>query len=478
MRRERNVKILATLGPASAGEQAIEQLFTAGADAFRLNMSHKSHDDLKTHIKQIRAVETRVKRPIAVLVDLQGPKLRLGEIPGGPIQLEKGQSYTLYLGDTPGDQAGAPLPHPEIFKTLKPGSRLLINDGKVALKVNQADASKVTTIVERGGEISSRKGVNLPNVVLPLSAVTEKDRADLELALELGADWIAMSFIQTASDIREAHDLVAGRAAIMAKIEKPSALDELDAIIEIADGIMIARGDLGVEVPVENVPGLQRQITNKARQAGKPVVVATQMLESMITSPVPTRAEVSDVAVAVYAGADAVMLSAETAAGDYPVAAVAMMHRVACSVENDPDYQKILYATRISPEPTAADAISAAAHQVATTLDAAAIVCYSSSGSTSIRASRERPQKPIVTLTPNVQTSRKLTLVWGQHCVLTEDARDLDDMVSRACRIVYEEKIAGIGERIIITAGVPLRTPGTTNMMRVAIIKDEHIKNG
>ncbi|QPC42177.1 pyruvate kinase [Kaustia mangrovi] len=470
MRRERRVKILATLGPASSSAEMISELFDCGADAFRINMSHTSHEELRTLHRTIRDVETQKRRPICILVDLQGPKFRIGRFADGEIQLEPGDTFVLDMEETPGDTSRVELPHPQIFQAVAPGDTLLLNDGRLGLAVREVDETRIVTEVEIGGPLSDRKGVNLPDTVLPLSALTPKDRSDLDCALDLDVDWIALSFIQRADDVAEAKKVARGRAAIMAKIEKPAALGSLDQILELADGIMVARGDLGVELPLEQVPGRQKQIVRAARRIGRPVVVATQMLESMIEQPVPTRAEVSDVATAVFEGADAIMLSAESAVGAYPDKAVAMMDDIAQAVEKDPFYGDIIHAQRTEPEPTSADAISAAARTVAQTLNLAAIVCYTSSGATGIRAARERPATPIVALTPIAATGRRLALVWGLHCVLTADARDLDDMVARACRIAYQEGYARAGQRIIISAGFPLGTPGATNMLRIAFV--------
>ena len=470
MIRRRNVKIIATLGPASSSPEMIRALFDAGADVFRLNMSHLSHDGLKKVHAMLRAVEKDVDRPIGILADLQGPKLRVGEIGGGSALLDSGRRFRLDLDKTPGDSARAPLPHPEIFAAVKEGQSLLLDDGKIRLRVLTCGPDFAETEVVVGGRLSNRKGVNVPDAVLPVAALTGKDRADFEAALDLGVDWVALSFIQRPEDIAEARKIARGRAAILAKIEKPQALVHLDEIIDMADALMVARGDLGVELPLEQVPGWQKRITRAARRAGKPVVVATQMLESMIASPVPTRAEVSDVATAVFEGADAIMLSAESAAGQYPIEAVRMMNRVAVEVEGDPTYPGIIYAQRNEPEATGADAISAAAHMVADTLKAAAIVCWTNSGSTGLRAARERPLVPILALTPIVATARRLALVWGLHCVLTEDAKDLDDLADRACRLAFREGYAQPGQRIVVTAGLPLGTPGATNMLRVAFV--------
>jgi pyruvate kinase len=470
MRRRRSVKILATLGPASSEEAQIAALFEAGADVFRINMSHTSHDLLRTLHGRIRAVEERFARPIGILADLQGPKLRVGEFADGSALVEEGQTFAFDTDRTPGDETRVFLPHPPVFKTIEAGHRFLIDDGRIRMQVKTATAGRIECIVEIGGKLSNRKGISLPDTMLPFGAMTDKDRADLEAALNLGVDWVALSFVQRPDDLAEARKMTRGRAAIMAKIEKPSAVERLDEIIEMADGLMVARGDLGVEMPLEAVPGVQKRITRACRRAGRPVVVATQMLESMISAPVPTRAEVSDVATAVFEGADAIMLSAESAAGAFPTEAVATMNRIAEKVETDAVFTAIIHSQRTDPEATGPDAISAAARTVADTLRLPAIVCYTSSGATGLRAARERPERPIIALSPNPATSRRLALVWGLHCVLTEDAHDETDMVERACRIAYQEGFARPGQRIIITAGVPFGTPGATNMLRIAFV--------
>jgi pyruvate kinase len=474
MRRNRRVKIVATLGPASNNEKTIRALFEAGADVFRINMSHATPEALRQAHATIRKIETDFSRPIGILIDLQGPKLRIGKFESGAIRLTEGDILSFVRRESVGGLGRVHLPHPEIFQAVQPGHALLLDDGKLRLRVVEASDVRIDAEVLTSGTLASRKGISLPDTVIPLAAMTDKDRADLEDALNVGVDWVALSFVQRAKDIAEARKLIRGRAAIMAKIEKPSALAELEEIIGLADGIMVARGDLGVEMPVEKVPGLQKQITRAARNAGKPVVVATQMLESMILSPAPTRAEVSDVATAVFDGADAVMLSAESAVGKFPVEAVATMDRVAIEVERDPLYERIIHAQRIDPEATGADAISAAARTVTETLNLAAIICYTASGATSIRAARERPPQPIIALTPVPGTGRKLAIVWGLHCVLTGDPRDLDDMVAKACRIAYQEGFALPGQRVIISAGVPLGTPGATNMLRIAFVGEEN----
>jgi pyruvate kinase len=470
MIRKRRAKIVATLGPASSDRQMITRLFEAGVDVFRINMSHTPHDMLRDLVHTIRAVEAEVGRPIGILVDLQGPKLRIGSFAQDHIVLEKGATFVLDGDKTPGNVERVFLPHPEILTALEPGHTLLLDDGKVRLTAIETSPQRAVTRVEVGGRLSARKGVSLPDTVIGSSALTPKDRSDLEAALDAGIDWVALSFIQRPEDIAEAKKITKQRAAVMAKIEKPQAVQRLAEILDVTDALMVARGDLGVEMPLEQVPGAQKQITRLARQAGKPVVVATQMLESMITAPVPTRAEVSDVATAIFDGADAVMLSAESAAGKYPFEAVSTMNRIIEQAERDQSYRTLIHAERNDPEATGADAIAAASRQIAETLDLPAIVCWTSSGATALRVARERAAPPIGAITPNLATGRKLALVWGVHCVVAEDAIDQDDMVERAGRIAFREGYARPGQRIIIVAGVPLGTPGATNMVRIAFL--------
>jgi pyruvate kinase len=470
VRRKRKVKILATLGPASATREMIEKLFIAGVDVFRINMSHTNHALLKELHGYIREIEVKLNRPIGILADLQGPKIRIGTFAEKEVKIVAGDKFVFDTNPEPGDATRVFLPHPEIFAGAKKGDSLLLNDGRLRVEITKAEPNRIETKIIFGGILSNRKGVNLPDTELDIPALTEKDRADLEAAASLGVDWIALSFVQRAEDVAEAQKLVKGRAGVMAKIEKPQALPVLDEILKIADGLMVARGDLGVELPLETVPARQKHITRSARRFGKPVVVATQMLESMITEPVPTRAEVSDVATAVYEGADAVMLSAESASGAWPEKAVQTMDKVAQSAEGDTYYNGILHAQRNDTESTAADAISAAARTIAETLSVPAIVCYTGSGSTGARLARQRPSMPILALTPIIQTARRLTLTWGTHAVLVEDAKTLDDMMSQAGEIAFREEFAKPGERIIITAGVPIGAPGTTNMLRIATI--------
>ena len=470
MRRMRRVKILATLGPASQDPAVLAALFEAGTDVFRINMSHADHDAMRDRIRAIRALEVQFGRPVGILLDLQGPKLRVGRFVETGVDLVKDGRFTLDADPAPGDATRVHLPHPEILRALRPGHVMLIDDGKVKLRVVEATPERAVSVVEVAGRVSNRKGVSLPDTEIPVSAMTPKDRSDLDAALNEGVDWIAVSFVQRADDVAEVKTIVRGRALVMAKIEKPQAIARLDEILEMSDALMVARGDLGVEMPLEKVPGLQKRIVRMARRLGKPVVVATQMLESMIASPVPTRAEVSDVAQAVFEGADAVMLSAESASGQFPVEAVATMNRIAEEVERDPLYPGIIAAQRASPEPTGPDAIAHATRDVAETLDLKAVVAWTASGSTGLRIARERPVVPILALTPLRDTARRLCLAWGVHAVVTDDARNADDMTDRACLTAFEQGFAAAGERIIVVAGVPFGSPGATNTIRIAFV--------
>ncbi|MCH2550129.1 MAG: pyruvate kinase [Alphaproteobacteria bacterium] len=469
MRRTRNVKVVVTLGPASKSPDMIHRLFLAGADVFRLNMSHGSHEDMVEYHSAIRKIEKDLGRPIGILADLQGPKLRIGGMKDNII-LKEGCDFYLDLIDNTGDQLRACFPHQEVFETLQVGMLLLIDDGKIRLEIKEVLPDKLHTVIKNGGPLASNKGVNVPDAILPVRALSEKDKIDIEFCMRLGVDWVALSFVQRAEDITEARDIIGDRAWIMAKMEKPLAMEHLDEIIKESDGIMVARGDLGVELPVEKVPGLQKSIVGACREAGKPVVVATQMLESMVDSAGPTRAEVSDVATAVFEGVDAVMLSAESAVGNYPAESVAMMNSVANSVQNDSHYRSFIERALTLPETTSADAITRAARQVAETIKASSIICYTNSGSTALRASRERPDVPILVLTPRRDTARRMAIVWGVHCVETEDASSFRDMVDKATSIAKSEEISIDGSQVIITAGVPFGTPGGTNILRIATI--------
>jgi len=470
MRRIRKAKIVATLGPASDSLKTISDLFELGVDVFRLNFSHGDHAGHQSVLKAIRGAERKFRRPIGVIADLQGPKLRVGDFEGGQVELEPGNDFRLDLSKAKGDARRAPLPHPEVFAAIEEGTDLLLNDGRIRLRVKEHGKDYANTEVITGGTLSNRKGLNVPGVVLPLSPLTNKDRADLRFALDSTVEWIALSFVQRPEDVAEARRLIAGRAAIMVKLEKPSAITHLQELIDQADAIMVARGDLGVEMPPEDVPSLQKRIVRECREAGKPVIVATQMLESMISAPAPTRAEASDVATAIYDGADAVMLSAETAVGQYPRESVGIMNRIIRRVERDPIYRSILDAEHNAPMATPADAISAAARQVAETISASVIVTYTTSGSTAVRASRERPPVPILGLTSDPQTARRLSLVWGVHSVHTPDITNFAQMVQKAVTMAKGEEFAAVGDKLVITAGVPFGTPGATNILRIALI--------
>ena len=472
--RSRKVRILATLGPASASRDMIRKLAEAGADAFRINMSHGRHADHLKAIETIRALEKELERPTTILADLQGPKLRVGSFGGGGADLEKGQTFVFDRSGEEGDARRVDLPHREIFGAVEEGTRLLIDDGRIVQRVVSVTPDRIETRVEVGGRISNNKGLNVPDVVLPVAALTDKDRSDLSFALDHHVDWIAISFVQRPEDVAEARRLIAGRAALLAKIEKPAALERLESILELADAVMVARGDLGVELPPEEVPPLQKRIVEAARRMGRPVVVATQMLESMVAAPTPTRAEVSDVATAVYDGADAVMLSAESAAGKYPCEAVSMMNRIATSVEADPTHSARVHFTETLPDPTTADAIAQAANTMVGTVSAAAIVCFTTSGSTARRISRERPAVPMLVLTPSLKTARRLGLLWGAHAVRTKDIGSFEEMIAKAKRMALRHRIAKAGDRIVIIAGVPFGTPGSTNVIHtVRLVGDE-----
>ncbi|WP_174292803.1 pyruvate kinase [Sphingomonas bacterium] len=474
--RARKVRVLATLGPASSTPEMIATLFQAGADAFRVNMSHGDQASKVAVIEAIRGLEKRFSRPSTILADLQGPKLRVGRFAGGRTVLATGSTFVLDRLREPGDATRVELPHREIFAAIEPGARLLIDDGKLVLRVSDHGPDRIEAIVEVGGAISDNKGLNVPDVVVPMAALTEKDRSDLAFAVEQGVDWIALSFVQRPEDLWEARKLIGGKAALLAKIEKPAAIDRLDEIVEACDGVMVARGDLGVELPPQAVPPLQKRIVEVARRQGRPVVVATQMLESMITSPSPTRAEVSDVATAIYDGADAIMLSAESAAGAWPVESVAMMNAIGVSVEADPAHGDRMHFTVMKPDPTTADALAEAAKSIASTVDVAAIICFTTSGSTARRIARERPSVPILVLTPKAETARRLGLLWGCHAVATRDVQSFEEMVAKAKRIALRQKMAKAGDKVIVMAGVPFKTPGSTNVLHIVRIVGDELK--
>ncbi len=471
IRRRRRTKMIATLGPASSSPEVIERLFRAGADIFRLNFSHGSHEDHAARIATIREIERRTGRPIGILADVQGPKLRVGKFAGGRVQLQSGQPFRLDLSPVPGDVRRVQLPHPEIIQAARIGTSLLLDDGKLRLGVTRQRDDHLETEVLVGGPLSDRKGVNVPDVALPIPALTEKDRADLAFVLEQGVEYIGLSFVQRPEDVAEAKEIAAGRAWIMVKMEKPQAVEQMDAILDLADAVMVARGDLGVECPPEEVPLIQKRIIRGARARGIPVVVATQMLESMISAPTPTRAEASDVATAVFDGADAVMLSAETAAGQYPFEAVNIMDRIVARTEQDPGWRAITDNNRPEPRHTSSDAIAAAARQVASTIEAEAIAAFTSTGSTVLRVARERPAAPIIGMTANEHTARRLSLVWGVHPVPSKEPASMSDMVAKGVRAAATEGFAVKGDEVVVVAGVPFGTPGTTNALRVAIVE-------
>lgn len=479
MRRERSTKIVATVGPASESREMLKRLFIAGVDVFRLNMSHGTHEEVAERHKLIREIEMELDRPIGILVDLQGPKLRVGRFAEGEVELQDGQSFRLDLDETPGDARRVNLPHPEIFAAIEPGVSLLVNDGKIRLRVVACDEQSAECEVLAGGTVSDNKGVNLPDVVLPIAAITEKDRRDLKFALELGVDWLALSFVQRPEDVLEARKLLGDRqVAVMVKVEKPAAVARFDEILSVVDGIMVARGDLGIEMMSWELPPIQKRMIRRCRQAGKPVIVATQMLESMTDSPQPTRAEVSDVATAIYDGADAIMLSAESAAGHYPVEAVEMMDNVARHVEHDEGYLREVSAGPDLERNSVADAITAAAREVAEATDVKALCCFTHSGRTALLAARERPLVPIIALTPIRATARRLTLTWGLHCAMTPEVERFKMAVVQAARCCRAFGFASEQDRIIVTAGVPFNQPGTTNILRVAPVDERKIFEG
>jgi pyruvate kinase len=479
MRRLRKAKIVATLGPASSSLDMIEALFEAGADVFRFNFSHGTHADHQQRYELVRAAECKLGRPIAILADLQGPKLRIGQFEEGKVTLVAGEEFVLDRDTTMGNRRRVCLPHPELFDVIAKGQSLLLDDGKLKLEVIDGDGRHIRTRLVNGGVLSDRKGVNVPDAVLPIPALTEKDRRDLDFALSLGVDWIALSFVQRPEDLLEARALIGDRAGLLAKLEKPAALMRLEEIVEVSDAIMVARGDLGVELPPERVPGEQKRILRACRKHGKPIIVATQMLESMIAAPVPTRAEASDVASAIYDGADAVMLSAESASGAYPVEAVAIMDRIIKEVERDPLYRGLIDAQHVEPLPDSTsmrgDAICAALREVTRIVGAMATVTYTTSGHTSLRAARERPSAPILSITPKLSTARRMALVWGVHSTVSPDVPDVDAMVGLACRTALKEGFAQPGDQIAITAGMPFGQPGTTNLLRMAEIWPQQV---
>ena len=467
MRRDRHAKIVATVGPASSSPEMLRQLFLAGVDTFRLNFSHGTQADHAAVHAAIRALEGEVDRPIGILQDLQGPKIRIGTLTGGAQLLETGETVRFVLGGQEGDKSAIPLPHPEIFEAILPKQHLLIDDGRVRLEVSRLGADTMEARVLVGGVISNRKGVNLPGTVLKMSPLTAKDRADLAFGLELGVDWVALSFVQTPSDVIEARALIGDRAGVMSKIEKPSALDTIDDIVRLSDAIMVARGDMGVELPQEDVPGRQKELIRTCRHAAKPVIVATQMLESMVNTPTPTRAEASDVATAIYDGADAVMLSAESASGKFPLEAVSMMDRIIRRTEHHKLYRSILRAIEPTIDPTPSHVVAGAAADLADALGAAAVVAFTATGTTAMRVARQRPETNILALTPHITVARQLCLLWGAHSVQAAEVQNVTDMVSQAKQLAAQESFAKDAEHLVVVAGVPFGSSGHTNNIRV-----------
>ncbi|MFV0431003.1 MAG: pyruvate kinase [Alphaproteobacteria bacterium] len=469
--RDRKVKIIATLGPETESLEDIERLFLAGTDVFRLNFSHADHETHKGRYDNIRKVEEKYQQPIAILADLQGPKLRVGTFANEKELLKEGETFRLDLVDKPGDATRAYLPHPQIFEAMEKGTELLVDDGKVKLVVTDFGKDWADTRVEVGGFISDRKGVNVPNAVLKISALTEKDRKDLDFALSLGVDWIALSFVQRAEDVAEAREIIGDRAWIISKLEKPSAIENLHAIVELTDACMVARGDLGVEIPAEQVPAIQKRVIRACRKAGKPVVVATQMLDSMINTPTPTRAEASDVANAVYDGADAVMLSGETTIGKYPFITVEMMSKIIKQVESDPYYEKLARLLDQEAETTIGDAVAAASTRISHILGSRAIVSFTDTGSTTLRVARERPRTRIVSASTRLETARRLNLVWGVTPVTCELVDSFSAIVEQGLDITKEKDITVKGDKIVVVAGVPIGTPGSTNSLRIVEVE-------
>ena len=468
MIRARRARIVATLGPASRAPGMVKALAQAGADVFRLNFSHGSHEDHAAALKAVRGAEMALQRPLGVLADLQGPKLRLGRFKDGEIAVKPGHVMRFDLDPAPGDETRVQMPHPEIFKALRPGMALLIDDGRIRLRVGERADDWAEVTVESGSKLSDRKGVAVPDAVIPVSALTPKDREDLAFALRIGVDWVALSFVQKAEDMAELKRLVGGKAACLAKIEKPQALDDLESILDYCDGVMVARGDLGVELLPEEVPVAQKQILRAARRRGVPAIVATQMLESMTSAPAPTRAEASDVANAVYEGADALMLSAETASGDYPLEAVGIMSRIIERVEKDPLWPSLMDAEHAGMDEHDVDALVAAARKAAEAQSTACMVVFTTLGGTARRMSRERPLQPVLALTPNADTARRLALVWGLESRLGEQPHSLESVTEDAVASAVKFGLAEPGQRILILAGTPFGAPGAANLLRLA----------
>jgi len=476
MKRIRRAKILSTLGPSSSSLEIIERLFIEGTDVFRLNFSHGSIEEHRNNLDKIRNLEKKYDYPICILADLQGPKLRIGGFKKKKEKLKLGQKFNLDLSNELGDSLRVNFPHPDIYEILTPNSKILIDDGRIKMQVLEQHKEYLVTELLNEGIISDNKGVNIPDTVLPISSITSKDKSDVSKALDMGVDWVALSFVQSAESVMELKKIVNEKAFIMAKIEKPSAVKSIKQILDVVDGIMIARGDLGVELPPERVPAIQKNIIQQCREAGKPVIVATQMLESMINNNTPTRAEASDVANAIYDGADAVMLSAESAIGKYPIESVVMMNNIIQSVENDSKNYNESIQMQNKHDKSTTDAITNAAYTICENAQAKAIVTFSVSGRTTLRMSRERAPVRVVGISPNLNTARKLQIAWGVHSCFGEDAQNTKQMVANACRIVKKADLGEPGDAIVITAGVPFGNAGSTNLLRIAkIIADNEL---
>lgn len=469
LHRSRHAKIVATVGPASAEPEKIRALYLSGADVFRLNFSHGSHQDHAKVYACIRELEREFGRPIGVLQDLQGPKLRIGSLEDGGLVLRAGETVRFVIDGAKGAKQSIPLPHPEIFAAAHPGQDLLIDDGRVRLRITEPGDAEIVAQVAVGGRISDHKGVNVPGAMLDLSPLSRKDRADLAFGIDLGVDWVALSFVQKPSDLIEARALIGEAAGLIAKIETPMALDRIDDIISLSDGIMVARGDLGVEIPPEEVPGRQKELLRACRRAGKFVIVATQMLDSMVAGPTPTRAETSDVATAIYDGADAVMLSAESASGAYPIESVAMMDRIIKSTERHHLYRPLIEASRADVESTPSHAVAAAGADLAATIGAEVIIGFTAGGTTAARISRSRPPVPILALTPDERVARRMSLLWGVHSAVSSDPSGYEEMTRIASATAQREGYIRLGELAVVVSGVPFGLRGATNNLRVVV---------
>lgn len=467
----RKTKIVCTIGPASRAYDVIEKLIRMGMNVARLNFSHGSYKEHLQVIENIRQASLKIGQPIAILQDLGGPKIRIGKIIKEPIFLKEGSSFILTNRKVAGDEQEVSLTFPSLPQKVKKGDCIFLADGTLELKVKEFTSTDIICRVVRGGKLTSHQGVNIPNISMDIPSLTEKDYQDILFGIKNKVDFIGLSFIRRAEDVLKVRKILkenkAEEISLIAKIEKKEAVDNLKEIIEASDGIMVARGDLGVEIPLENVPLVQKNIIKKCNFVGKPVITATQMLVSMMSNPRPSRAEVTDVANAILDGTDAIMLSEETAIGNFPLEAVETMNRIAISAEGAIDYEKILSERSISVKPTNADAISHATCQVALDLKVKAIVTFTFSGSTARMVSRYRPPVPIIAASTQDSTVKKLTLSWGVYPFKTEELADTDDMITRSRKVALETGLVRPGEKIVVTAGIPFRVPGSTNLLKV-----------